>query len=149
MRGLEFANVIVILDEDEYHLKQFIPEAMARCMKNLSIVIKGGKNEMEGHDTVMELLNHWEIVNIKRQECPIAKSLQFQFCGCISDFLCEQDALKGNGYYRMLSGNDIEACYQVHRKSTLCKELLKEIQQEVIPYMESDDQVKREEAVTL
>lgn len=149
VRGLEFANVIIILDEDEYHLKQFIPEAMARCMKNLSIVIKAGKNEMEGFDTVMELLNHWEIVNIERQEQPIAKSLQFQFCGCISDFLCEQDALKGNGYYRMLSGNDAEACYQVHRKSTLCKELLKEIQLEVIPYMESDDQIKREEAVTL
>ena len=149
VRGLEFPNVIVILDEDEYHLKQFIPEAMARCIKNLSIIIMASKNEIEGHDTVMELLNHWEIINIERQETPIAKSLQFQFCSCISGFLCEQDALKGNGYYLLLSGNDTEACYQVHRKSKLYRELLEEIQREVIPYMESDNQQKKNEAVTL
>ena len=149
VRGLEFPNVIVILDEDEYHLKQFIPEAMARCIKNLSIIIKASKNEIEGHDTVMELLNHWEIINIERQETAIAKSLQFQFCSCISGFLCQQDALKGSGYYLLLSGNDAEACYQIHRKSKLYRQLLEEIKREVIPYMESDNRMKKNEAITL
>ena len=40
VKGLEFSEVLLILDADEYHLKQFIPEAMAKCMDNVSILVR-------------------------------------------------------------------------------------------------------------
>ena len=38
--GLEFSEVLLILDGDECDLKQFIPEAMARCMNDLTILVR-------------------------------------------------------------------------------------------------------------
>lgn len=66
--GLEFPNVVVLLDANEYHLKQFIPGAMARCQKNLAIVIKSLKDEILEDDTVANLLDHWENLNTELEE---------------------------------------------------------------------------------
>ena len=66
--GQEFPNVAVLLDANEYHLKQFIPGAMARCQKNLAIVIKSLKDEILEDDTVANLLDHWENLNTELEE---------------------------------------------------------------------------------
>ena len=61
--GLEFSEVLLILDADEYHLKQFIPEAMARCMNNLTILVRPKHKRNLESDTVKNLADHWEVFN--------------------------------------------------------------------------------------
>ena len=39
VKGLEFSNILLILDSNEHHLRHFIPDAIARCTSNLSILI--------------------------------------------------------------------------------------------------------------
>ena len=63
VKGLEFSEVLLILDADEYHLKQFIPEAMARCMNNLAILIRPKPKENLKSDTAKDLVYHWEVSN--------------------------------------------------------------------------------------
>ena len=58
VRGIEFSDVILLLDANEYHLKQFIPEAMARCQSSLSIVIKPAEKGRNRGDGVMDLVKH-------------------------------------------------------------------------------------------
>ena len=60
VKGLEFSEVLLILDADEYHLKQFIPEAIARCMSNLVILVRPKSKTSNKFDTVTDLVNHWE-----------------------------------------------------------------------------------------
>ena len=47
-----------ILDADEYHLKQFIPEAMTRTMNNLAIVVRSKHKVNPKSDTVADLVDH-------------------------------------------------------------------------------------------
>ena len=63
VKGLEFSEVLLLLDADEYHLKQFIPEAMARCMNNLTILVRTKRKRNVKSDTVKDLVDHWEQSN--------------------------------------------------------------------------------------
>ena len=67
VKGLEFSEVLLILDADEYHLKQFIPEAMAKCMDNVSILVRPEPRGNHRSDTVRDLVHHWKQSNKKRQ----------------------------------------------------------------------------------
>ena len=150
VKGLEFSDVIILLDANEYHLKQFIPEAMARCQSNLSILITAPKDEVLVNDTVLSLLEYWEMVNLELGEKnPIVKTLQLQFCSCISNVLCEIKAERGNGYCHLLSESDIIACYEVHKNCSIYKNMSKEIQYEVVPYMTSNDMQMQDDAINL
>ena len=150
VKGLEFSDVIILLDANEYHLKQFIPEAMARCQSNLSILITASKDEVLENDTVVSLLEYWEMVNLELgEENPIAKTLQLQFCSCISNVLCEIKAERGNGYCHLLSESDIVACYEVHKNCSFYKNMSKEIQYQVVPYMTPNDIQRRHDAINL
>lgn len=39
VKGLEFSDVLLLLNVNEYYLKQFLPEAMTRCMSNLYVLV--------------------------------------------------------------------------------------------------------------
>ena len=58
LRGLEFSHVLLILDSNEDHLRQFIPEAITRCISNLSILIKPFYTSAD--DSVVGLVDEWE-----------------------------------------------------------------------------------------
>ena len=75
--GLEFSEVLLILDEDEYHLKQFIPEAMARCMDDLTILVRPKQKGNFKSDTVIDLANHWQVFN---EMGPVIEILSLKFC---------------------------------------------------------------------
>ena len=75
--GLEFSEVLLILDEDEYHLKQFIPEAMARCMDDLTILVRPKQKGNFKSDTVIDLANHWQLFN---ETGPVIEILSLKFC---------------------------------------------------------------------
>ena len=49
--------VLPILDADEYHLKQLIPEAMTRSMNKLAIVVRSKHKGNPKSDTVADLVN--------------------------------------------------------------------------------------------
>ena len=78
VKGLEFSEVLLILDADEYHLKQFIPEAMARCMNNLMILVRPKHKGNPKSDTVTDLADHWQGLN--KTGKPVMKTLSLKVC---------------------------------------------------------------------
>ena len=76
--GLEFSEVLLILDADEYHLKQFIPEAMARGMNNLTILVRPKHKGNLESDTVTNLADHWQVSNETGQ--PVMEILSLKVC---------------------------------------------------------------------
>ena len=76
--GLEFSEVLLILDADEYHLKQFIPEAMARCMNNLTILVRPKHKGNPEFNTVANLEDHWQVS--KEKEKPVMEILSLKVC---------------------------------------------------------------------
>ena len=145
VRGLEFSNVMIFLDANEYHLKQFIPEAMGRCQHNLTIVTKLPESEIDDYDSAINLLGYWEEVNVEKR---IMKTLHLQFCNCTSRQRCNSKVYRGNGYCHIISRTKTVKYYEVHRYCKLYRELSDEIQHKVIPYR-GDDQPKHREAIRL
>lgn len=60
VRGMEFDNVIALVDPDEYYLKHDIVECILRCRQNLSIVMIKDKRLRPPEDTVQGMLDTWE-----------------------------------------------------------------------------------------
>ena len=54
VRGMEFENVIVMVDPEEYFLKHYLPEAIARCTNNLSLIMLQDKNMRKKEETVKD-----------------------------------------------------------------------------------------------
>ena len=63
VKGLQFSEVLLKLDPDENHLKQLIPETMARCMSNLAILVRVKPKGCPKSETVAALVLHWEKYN--------------------------------------------------------------------------------------
>ena len=74
--GLEFPNVLLLLNEP-FDNEPFIPEAMTRCMCNLSILILPSD---KGSHRDLLFLNEWEKINSKYPESPILKTIDLKFC---------------------------------------------------------------------
>ena len=56
VRGMEFENVILLVDSEEYFLKHYLPEAIARCTSNLSLIMLQGKRISKKEETVKEIV---------------------------------------------------------------------------------------------
>ena len=83
VKGLEFSEVLLLLDEDEYFLKHFIPEAIARCMNNLTILVKPKHKGYRKSDTVRDLVHHWQESNDKNileTKEPTLTIINLKFC---------------------------------------------------------------------
>ena len=146
VRGMEFSNVILLLDANEYHLKQFIPEAMARCQNKLSIIIQPSDNLNKMSDTVNDLLKYWEKVNADvEKEKPIIKFVELKFCTCLFSLKCRLKADSDTGCQKSTKSK-IEY-YEVHKNSVAYKRLSKEIQQNVVTGIHSADLLKLEGAM--
>ena len=83
VRGIEFSDVILRLDANEYHLKQFIPEAMTRCQSNLPIVIIPAENVINQGDVVIDIVEHWKNINLA-EEGKVIQIFKLDFCKSIS-----------------------------------------------------------------
>ena len=136
VKGLEFSHVLMVLDANEYHLKQYIPETMARSQSNLSILIKSFDIGHCNKDTVADLVKYWDNINTEEKN-PILNTWLLQFC---SRTKCSKQT-------------DLEYCldktkyvssttYNVHKNCTLYK-LIEEIQDSVNLSMEAADDAKR------
>ena len=130
LKGLEFPNVILILDSNEYYLKQFIPEAMTRCQSCLSIVIKnihGSTSEnIHAKDTVANLVKFWYAVNAEERKS-IINTIQMNFC---SKALCSTKTEHEKDCCTKTVAGDIIISYDVHKNCKLYGNLLKKIELE-------------------
>ena len=144
VKGMEFANVLLILDRNEYHLKQFIPEAMARCQGNLSILIKSSYHSNHEQDTVEDLVNYWTAVNSEEETTPILTSLNMLFCCKIR---CSKKV--HHDYCQESLANNCIVNYYVHKNSKLFEILMSDLQLTVNLNMTADDETKKEEALSL
>ena len=121
VKGLEFSEVLLILDADEYHLKQFIPEAMARCMSNLAILVRPKHKGNPKSDTVKDLVNHWEVSNEIGK--PVLEILSLKFCSShalkkhenCKETHCQTDKIK-------------YISYKMHKGCEKYRDLLKRLQ---------------------
>ena len=62
-RGLESKNVIVMIDDNEYHGKQFVAESLSRCISNELYFVNIAKKSMEessNKQTLQQIIKHWE-----------------------------------------------------------------------------------------
>ena len=119
--GLEFSEVLLILDADEYHLKQFIPEAMARCMNNLNILVVPKPKGNRESDTATDLADHWQVFNETRK--PVMEILSLEVCSSYT--------LKKHENYKETHCKTEKSkytSYKIHKKSERYKDLSKIIQ---------------------
>ena len=132
VRGIEFSNVILILDANEYHLKQFIPEAMARCQCNLSIIIKPAENGQYREDSVTDLMEYWENVNQEEDEKKFIRILKLQFCKCTSTIMCSLKADDKNQYCQKVTEENAVAFYKIHKNCRRYQEMSDEIKDKIV-----------------
>lgn len=115
IKGLEFSNVLLILDTNEHHQRQFIPEAIARCKSNLSILIKPVPYYKT--DTVADLIDEWEMHNLIK---PIVDVLEIGFCDKTS---CN----KIKSHQSVYCVDEKYSSYKVHENDRLYRNILTEI----------------------
>ena len=147
VKGLEFCEyVLLILEKDEYYLKQYIPEAIARCKSNLLILIRPPlRGKKKQSNTVEDLVKDWKEksnAKISKGKNPILEMRTLGFC---SDKMCKY--LKEE---RSNCSEDPEnpSFYRLHAHTKWCKGLSKEIKQK-IPCPKLVDKITKEEATSL
>ena len=143
VRGIEFSDVILLLDANEYHLKQFIPEAMARCQSNLSIVVKPAENGIVSTEAVMDLIEYWMKVNLE-EEKKFINILELHFCECTSAFRCSRKVDHENLHCEKTREGYGTTRYEVHKNSPSYKKMSEEIEQKILSSTSLDLSGKRE-----
>ena len=148
VKGLEFSEVLLILEKDEHHRKQYIPEAMTRCRSNLFVLVRPPWKKNHQSSTVENLVDHWKKINdikMKKEKKCILKLLTLDFC---SEESCKDLNKKNSSCPDPVPAFSPEApsLYRVHKHTKWYKVLIKEIKQKLIPILKQDDQTKKEEA---
>ena len=149
LKGLEFSEVLLILDTDEYHLKQYIPEAIARCKSNLAILVRPKPQEKSKSETVADLVHHWEESNnreILKTGRSILKILKLK----VSYNFKKHENCKGycqKGYCQ--KDKSEYTSYKLHRRSKLYKNLSAKIKPSIVQnlYLEAKNTTKEVEAM--
>ena len=129
VKGLEFSEVLLILEADEYHLKQFITEAMSRCMNNLAILVRFKAKDNLKFDTVADLVHHWEKSNEKilmARESVLA-ILKIHFCS-VHSFIKSKNWIKTH----CLKNTSKYTSYKIHKKCQWYRDLSVQIQPSVV-----------------
>ena len=138
VKGLEFSEVLLILDADEYHLKQFIPEAMARCLNNLAIFVRPKTKENLKSDTVKDLVDHWEVSN--EMEKPVLEIISLE--------VCSGYAFKKHENYKenhCKTEKSKYSSYKIHKKCERYKELSKIVKSSYRNLHLDDKKISKEE----
>ena len=137
LRGLEFSKVLLILDSNEHHLRHLIPEAITRCMEDLTILIRPPVHRDHRSNTVEDLAVEWE----KNMDNGLLRILKIKFC---SEPSCKSRKVHSSFY----CNNEISfgTCYRFHQNSTLYKDFLKEIQQKKVRNVQPKNKGKQRRA---
>ena len=73
--GLEFKNVIVAVDADEYYLRQLVVDVISRCTCNLVIILFNKKPESVEGECLRNVINKW-------RENDLVHEVQVGTCSC-------------------------------------------------------------------
>ena len=137
VRGLEFSKVLLILDSNEHHLRHLIPEAITRCMEDLTILIKPPVHRNHKSDTVADLVIEWE----KNLDNGILRILNIGLC---SEPSCTGREVQSKSYCK--DNISFSTCYRFHKNSNLYSDFLKEIQLKKIRNLQPEYKEKQKEA---
>ena len=137
VKGLEFPQVLMILDANEYHLKQYIPETMARSQSTLSILIKSFDSTGYNKDTVADLVQYWDEVN-KKGKNTILNLSYLQFC---DNTMCFREV--GPEFCLENDESVSTTTYHVHKNCNLYKDLLADVTDKTNQTIEANDEAKR------
>ena len=110
VRGMEFENVIVMVDPEEYFLKHYLPEAIARCTNNLSLIMLQDKNTRKKEETVKDAVG-----SLQQQEPSVFEewiTLICNKCQKGSKYYCS----KSHGHKRYLGINILSAEFREMEK---------------------------------
>ena len=72
---MEFENVIVVIDPDEYYLKHYIPEAITRCTTNLYLMLLEDKKKKKKEETAKGIVEQLE-----QYDPPVIEKLIIEKC---------------------------------------------------------------------
>ena len=147
VRGLEFSEILLILDQNEYYMKQYIPEAITRSRSNLSILIwphwrNQSNTKSNQSNTEKGLVDHWKKNN------SVLKILTLGFCldsKCtdIKRIYCTKPENNKNRREK-----DNSTFYGVHKSNKYFKNFYKEIKNNIVPILQLDVKRKEEEAAS-
>ena len=150
VKGLEFSEILLILEKDEYYLQQYIPEAITRCTSNLSVLIRPSWNQKNRNlsNTVKALVDHWKERNGASlgEKKWILKLLTLGFC---SNKPCIKFNESGISCPDPGGSPEISSFYGVHTNTKWYKRLSKEVDEKIVPMLQLDDKTKEEEATAL
>ena len=135
VKGLEFSDVLLLLNENEYHCKHFLPEAISRCMSKLSILLVPCHKEFDkSGETGLTIAKEWEQINSNRLGNPILKIVNLKFC---SDNYCRH-------YKEINCENENSIC--LHKSHKFYEKLHEEIKNEFASNWQSDNEKEKEDA---
>ena len=140
LRGLEFPKVLLILDSDEHHQRHLIPEAIARCTSNLTVLIRPPVHGIHKHNTVADLADEWE----KNLDSNILRIIKIGFCFEPS---CNERRVQRETYCKckIMFGMS----YGVHKNCKSYKNFLREIRRKKIGNVQPEYKDKKREAEAL
>ena len=138
VKGLEFSNVLLALDSNEHHLRQFIPEAITRCSNNLSILIRPSPERYLTSKTVADVVDEWERNNLNNS---ILTVLKIGFCLNLS---CN----KIKNHRKTYCVDETSGYFGIHKNYAFYRDLLKKIQSTYVQDIQPD-YVKKQEAKAL
>ena len=148
VKGLEFSEVFLILEKDEHHRKQYIPEAITRCRSDLFVLVRPPWKKNNQRSTVKDLVDHWKEINdikINKEKNCILKLLTLRFC---SDESCKKLRTKSRSCPDPTASPEILPFYGVHEHTKWYKDLVEEIKK-IVPILKLDNETKKEEARAL
>ena len=134
VKGLEFCNVLLLLNENEYHCKHFLPDAITRCMSKLSILLVPCYKEFDQSGTVLRIADEWEKINSCSSKNPLLNIVMLEFC---SDLYCENDK-------EVYCEHERSICF--HQSSEFYGKLHKEIQNASVLNLQSDNDKEKKDA---
>ena len=140
LRGLEFSKVLLILDSDEHHMRHLIPEAIARCMSNLAVLIRPPVHGIHKPNTVADLADEWE----KHLDSGILRILKIGFC---LETSCNEKKVQLETYCegKIMYGTS----YGVHKNSKSYKNIYREIKRKKIGNVQPGHKDKQRKAEAL
>ena len=125
IRGMEFENVIIVINSSEYYLRHYFPEAITRCTKSLSIIVVEDNN-LSKKDSLNEVITLWE----NQLPAVVEKWAveQCEKCKRKSDYYCIQE----NGDKKVVYINTLSDEYRQLKKRFDHGKCLREEFQETI-----------------
>ena len=146
VNGLEFPDVLLLLDANEYHLKQFIPGAIARCTENLSLIMRPSQKKNAKNETISDLVDDWVKNHLEhlKMGTPILKISELQIC---SDTFCNDRRESKLIYCK--HNSESRTILRVHKNCKLFESLAKDIQCSVLTNLKSDEEKARGAAKAL